>query len=136
MSSDQQKMYDHASNVVRLLSSDLPKEDVIKQIGDIVREAVEIAREATINSVLILHQRNSITPIVPKARPDSPKFLKIISELKLVIGTNHWFTAGAITVDRFFLLSRHWIIPHSLATNAEICEPPGNLRLCPAMFNL
>ncbi|KIM73401.1 hypothetical protein PILCRDRAFT_93073 [Piloderma croceum F 1598] len=53
MSSDQQKMYNHASNVVRLLSSDLPEEAVIKQIGDIVREAVEIAREATINNVLL-----------------------------------------------------------------------------------
>jgi hypothetical protein len=36
MSSNQQKMYNHASNVVRLLSSDLPEEAVIKQIGDIV----------------------------------------------------------------------------------------------------
>ena len=36
MSSDQQKMYTHAYNVGRLLSSDLPEEDIVIQIGGIV----------------------------------------------------------------------------------------------------
>jgi hypothetical protein len=35
MSSDQQKMYDHASNLVKLLSPDT-KEDPIPHIGEIV----------------------------------------------------------------------------------------------------
>jgi len=36
MPSDQQKMYDYASNLVRLLSSNIPQEDAILQIGQIV----------------------------------------------------------------------------------------------------
>jgi hypothetical protein len=36
MPSDQQKMYDHASNLVKLLSSEISEEDAISQIGEIV----------------------------------------------------------------------------------------------------
>jgi hypothetical protein len=36
MPSDQQKMYDHASNLVRLLSSKQTEEDTIAQTGNIV----------------------------------------------------------------------------------------------------
>jgi hypothetical protein len=36
MPSDQQKMYDYASNLVRLLSPNIPQEDAISQIGQIV----------------------------------------------------------------------------------------------------
>ena len=36
MSSDQQKMYTLACDVSRLLSSDIPEEDVVIQIGGIV----------------------------------------------------------------------------------------------------
>jgi hypothetical protein len=36
MPSDQQKMYDHASNLVRLLSSGLSEENAVPQIREIV----------------------------------------------------------------------------------------------------
>jgi len=36
MASDQQKMYEHASHVIRLLSSEIPEEDIITQIGIVV----------------------------------------------------------------------------------------------------
>lgn len=36
MPSDQQKMYDYASDVNKLLSSDLPGEDIVVQIGSLV----------------------------------------------------------------------------------------------------
>jgi len=47
MSSIQQKMYTHACDVGRLLSSDLPKEDIVIQIGGIVRDVVETVRKGT-----------------------------------------------------------------------------------------
>ncbi|KIM74036.1 hypothetical protein PILCRDRAFT_14764 [Piloderma croceum F 1598] len=47
MPSDQQRMNDYATEVDKLLLSGLPKEDVITQMGTIVRGAVEIARNDT-----------------------------------------------------------------------------------------
>jgi len=55
MPSDQQKMYDHASNLVKLLSSEISEEDAISQIGEIVRDAVARVqiRRAVTNSIPI-----------------------------------------------------------------------------------
>ena len=36
MPSDQQRMYDHASNLVMLLALNIPEEQVISKIGEIV----------------------------------------------------------------------------------------------------
>ena len=62
--SDQQKMYDHASTVARLLSPNTPEEDALNQIGDAVvsgycllptfakfmqRDAAAIIQKATID---------------------------------------------------------------------------------------
>ena len=69
MPSDQQKMYDYASDLVKLQLSELPEEEVLSQIGEIVvgglslwfpsssknmqRKAVETVRRAATNKILM-----------------------------------------------------------------------------------
>ena len=43
MPSDQQRMYDHASNLVTLLASNLPEEQVVSEIGEIVVRGLSLS---------------------------------------------------------------------------------------------